>query len=114
MEICYFAGDTPISQAICGMVTSIGTSAYPCRKCHVHKTMILSVLNESQVILRSGDEYAARELSKGIKSIPCVYSYGLMDPIKQTPMDSMHMILEGVCRYQAMNIFDDWMATRRG
>lgn len=49
---------------------------------------------------------------KGVKSIPN-FVCNLIDPIEQSPMDIMHVILEGVCRKQIMRIFDVWITTKR-
>ena len=38
IKVAYFSGDTPISQAVGGFVTSVGGANYPCRRCYANKT----------------------------------------------------------------------------
>ena len=112
LTIAYFAGDTPICQAFCGMSEGVGNANFPCRKCKTHKSNILDVKNENSAAMRSIGDYDT-DTSTGIKFTPCFLSYNLIDPIQQTPMDIMHVVLEGICRRQVMNIFDDWIETKR-
>ena len=68
---------------------------------------------ECEGLMRSIHDYDADELTCGMKIAPNILEYNLIDPILQTPMDIMHTILEGVCRRQKMNVFDDWIITKR-
>lgn len=108
LEIVYFAGDTPICQGFCGMVVGVGSANSPCRKCNIHKNEITKIFKESDVILRTIDDYYQDPLKNGIKHVPDILQYSLIDPILQTPMDIMHVITEGILRRQIMNIFDAW------
>lgn len=49
----------------------------------------------------------------GVVKIPNFWHLGLFDAIDQTPMDVMHVLLEGVCRKQVMRLFEEWVKTKR-
>ena len=108
--IPYFCGDSPISQSMCGMVEGVGTANYPCRQCLTHKTEILMMTSENQCALRTKNQtylLQNQEDKKGLVKVPNFWEYQFFDAILQTPQDIMHVILEGVCRYQVMRIFEE-------
>ena len=116
IKIAYFAGDTPISQSMCGCVESVGNANYPCRQCLIHKNEILHIKKHGNCRLRTKmDSWnLANTLDKkGIVAIPNFWNFDFFDAIEQTPMDVMHILLEGVCRKQIMWILDEWVQTKR-
>lgn len=115
IKIAYFAGDTPISQAFCGLVEQVGNAHYPCRKCYISKENILNTFNDSERsrklehscnLIDSTNKY-------GVITIPNFVNLNLINPIEQSPMDIMHVIAEGICRKQVMRIFEEWNTTKR-
>lgn len=115
IEIGYFAGDTPISQAFCGLVEAVGNANYPCRQCYVHKSEILTTFQNTYTPRQMHESFSLKDASnpKGVTNIPLFLSLDLIDPIQQTPMDIMHIIPEGVCRKQVKKILDAWTTTKR-
>lgn len=114
--VAYFAGDTPISQSICGLVEGVGKAEYPCRNCYITKDQITEKKNLHGVVQRSINDYRSipqgvfdkGKSFKGFKSVPKILDVGIFDPILQTPHDIMHILLEGVCRKQIMKILYAW------
>ena len=50
----------------------------------------------------------------GYKRVPFLANVGsIFNPIEQTPMDAMHILADGICRYQAMRIFEHWIEIKR-
>lgn len=115
IEIAYFAGDTPIAQSFCGLKEGVGNANYPCRQCYIHKLNILSVFEEKNCQMRNIDDYANLLNSvdtKGVVKIPSYFDFKMINAVNQSPMDQMHVILEGICRKQIMRIFEEWTDVR--
>ena len=114
IKIAYFAGDTLISQSVCGLKEGVGNAHYPCRQCYVQKTEILQTLNENMCRLRTLSETRSLSIDqKGLQKIPNFWKFDFFDAIQQIPQDIMHVLLEGVCRRQVINLIDDWILTKR-
>lgn len=119
IEIAYFAGDTPICQSICGLVESVGNANFPCRQCLIFKTDLFKIYKHCECDLRTknGSYTLANELQKidkkGVIKTPNFWQFDTFDAIQQTPMDGMHILPEGICRKQVMEIFRLWIDTKR-
>lgn len=115
IEIAYFAGDTPICQAMCGFVEAVGNANWCCRKCYINKNDILKITDPCNLRMRSVADYEENIKKKdfGVLNIPNYLSLNLLDPVTQTPMDIMHCIPEGCCRKQVMRIFEAWIISKR-
>ena len=120
--IAYFCGDTPISNALCGVVESVANASFPCRHCLIKNTDIYSVKRGKDCKLRDIADFdildnenppKRERIELGIKRISAALNTTLINPLIQTPGDIMHNILEGICRKQALKIIKLWVKSKR-
>ena len=119
IKIEFFAGDTPAAQSLGGFIEAVGNANYPCRHCEIKKIDICKVYSEDRCFLRNLENVIDRSQNlgnlnnKGIKRTTEIFRFkDIFDPIKQTPQDPMHVILEGVARVVVMYYLKVWTKIR--
>ena len=117
IDIKFFAGDTPAQQALGGFIESVGQAKYPCRECLVEKEKILDIKKESDCVLRDTVDIKKQiedeKFTKGLKRDAAAYALNF-DPIKNTPQDPMHVILEGIARRLIQDFIKSWVQLENG
>ena len=116
----FCAGDTPALQSMGGFVMGVGNAKNPCRECLILKNDILEVTKESQCQMREKEfskqiasSLKDKEVKDGISRYTQIYEFQSFDPIKMTPQDPMHILLEGVARRLIIDFIKIWIQTKR-
>lgn len=113
--VSFFAGDTPASQSLGGFVETVGNANYPCRHCSIHKRNLTKIhwerecsMRELNDVIRTAERLEDGNIN-GIKRYTKIFDYkDIFDPIKQSPQDPMHVILEGLARNIVMLYLKQW------
>ena len=111
LKVAYFCGDTPISNNIAGVNDGSGSTTFPCRRCYAHKSEIMDLRQHSDCRLRKISDFDNIKISSvpkdslGYKRVPLLAAIPeFFNPFSQTPMDIMHLLTDGVARYQVLKL----------